>query len=115
MIKQARKKVKVGSKADSPGEKKYVFKLFIAGISSNSSRAIVNINAIGEKYLKSRYELKVIDIYQQGSLAADEEIVAVPLLIRKFPLPERRLIGDLSNTEVVLKEFDIVINLTTIQ
>ncbi len=83
---------------------KYILKLFVAGISPNSIRAIENINVICEEHLKGKYELEVIDIYQQPSLALKEEIITIPVLIKKFPLPEARLIGDLSDAKIVLKE-----------
>jgi circadian clock protein KaiB len=79
----------------------------VAGISPNSVRAIENINAICLKYLKGKYELEVIDIYQQPSLALQEDIITIPVLIKKFPLPEERLIGDLSNTKIVLEELHL--------
>ena len=85
----------------------YVLRLFVTGILPNSTRAIVNIRTICEKYLKNRYELEIIDIYQQPDMALTEEIIAVPVLIKKFPLPEVRMIGDLSNIEDVLKELDL--------
>ena len=93
--------------AAGAGEGKFILRLFVTGILPNSTRAIKNINAICEQYLKGRYELEVIDIYQQPSLAITEEILAVPVLIKKFPLPEERMIGDLSNIEDVLKELDL--------
>lgn len=80
-----------------------MLRLFVTGILPNSIRAIENINAICEEYLKGRYELEIIDIYQQPSLALKEGIVVIPVLIKTFPLPEERLIGDMSNTEVILK------------
>lgn len=87
---------------------KYILQLFVTGILPNSARAVINITAICEKYLKNRYELEIIDIYQQPDLALTEEIIAIPVLIKKFPLPEQRMIGDLSNIEKVLKELGIV-------
>jgi circadian clock protein KaiB len=92
---------------DANGEK-YILRLFVTGILPNSVRAIKNINIICEQYLKGKYELVIIDIYQQPSLALTEDIIAVPVLIKKFPLPEERMIGDLSNTEKVLKRLGIV-------
>ena len=86
---------------------RYVLQLFVAGISPNSIRAIENINTICAKYLKGRHELDIIDIYQQPDQALKEEIVAIPVLVRKFPLPEQRLIGDLSNTKTVLNELGL--------
>lgn len=85
----------------------YVFRLYITGASPNSSRAITNLRAFFEKYLKSRYELQVIDVYQQPQVAKSVDIIALPLLIRKLPLPERRLIGDMSNEEKVMKSLGL--------
>ena len=96
------KKIAETIKIDSGGGK-YVLRLFVTGMLPNSARAVVNIKAICETYLKGRYELEIIDIYQQPDLALTEEIIAIPLLIKKFPLPEERLIGDLSDIEKVLK------------
>ncbi|HYV92631.1 MAG TPA: circadian clock KaiB family protein [Chitinophagales bacterium] len=98
----------IKAEAEQAEEEKYVLRLFVTGIMPNSLRAIENINAICEKYLMGRYDLEIIDIYQQPSLAVTEEIIAVPVLIKKFPLPEERMIGDLSNTEKVLKGLHIV-------
>lgn len=89
-------------------QKKYVLRLFVTGILPNSARAVINIKAICDEYLKGRYELEIIDIYQQPDLALTEEIIAVPLLVKKSPLPEQRMIGDLSNLERVLKELGLV-------
>jgi circadian clock protein KaiB len=108
MAKKPQKKIKVKVESKDDGGEKYILKLFVTGILPNSARAIVNIKAICEKYLPGRYELEIIDIYQQPSLAVSEKIVAVPLLIRQYPLPEIRMIGDLSNIENVLKGLDLV-------
>jgi circadian clock protein KaiB len=101
---------KIKNKEDSagPGQKAYVLRLFVTGILPNSSRAIINIKAICNNYLKNSYELDIIDLYQLPDLAITEEIIAVPVLIKKFPLPEKRLIGDLSDTGKVLKALDLV-------
>ena len=107
MSNKQQKKTKVKSETDTKG-KEYILKLFVTGILPNSARAVVNIKAICEKYLKGKYELEIIDIYQQPALALTEEIIAIPVLIKKFPLPETRLIGDLSNTENVLKGLRLI-------
>jgi len=78
-------------------------KLFIAGASVNSLRAIENIKSFCTNVLDDNVDLEIIDIYQQPLLAEQEQIIALPLLIRKYPLPERRFIGDLSDTDVLLK------------
>ena len=108
MSKKLPKKTKVKAETGSAGGEKYILRLFVTGILPNSARAIVNSKAFCEKYLEGRYELEIIDIYQQPSLAFSEGIIAIPLLIKKFPLPEARLIGDLSNIEKVLQGLQLV-------
>lgn len=90
------------------GGDKYILRLFVTGILPNSVRAIKNIKAICEKYLEGRYELEIIDIYQQPALALKENIIAVPVLIKKFPLPEERVIGDLSDIEKVIRGLHLI-------
>ncbi|RTY89831.1 circadian clock KaiB family protein [Flavobacterium sp. GT3R68] len=94
--------------ATDVAEETYVFKLFVTGILPNSVRAIINCKALCEKYLENRYELEIIDIYQQPEYALAEDIIAVPVLIKKFPLPEGRVIGDLSDIKKVLKDLDLI-------
>jgi circadian clock protein KaiB len=86
---------------------RYILKLYVAGQSPKSVNAIANIKKICEENLQGRYELDVIDLYQQPQLAQGEQIIAVPTLIRKLPIPFRRIIGDMSNTERVLVRLDI--------
>jgi len=86
---------------------RYILKLYVAGQSPKSVNAIANIKKICEENLQGRYELEVIDLYQQPQLAQGEQIIAVPTLIRKLPIPLRRIIGDMSNTERVLVGLDI--------
>jgi circadian clock protein KaiB len=88
----------------------YVLRLFITGATPNSVRAVANLRNVCELYLKGRYSLEIIDVYQQTEVAEQEQLVALPLLIKKLPLPERRMIGDLSNTEKVLKGLGLYIN-----
>jgi len=85
------------------GNKKYVLRLFITGALPNSVNAVLNCKAICTKYLAADYDLEIIDIYQQPGFALSENIIAVPVLIKKFPLPEDRIIGDLSDEKMVLK------------
>ena len=85
----------------------YQFKLFVAGASPNSLRSIENIKTFCTKYLLDQFDLEIIDIYQQPLLAVEEQIIALPLLIRKFPFPEKRFIGDLSDTSILLKGLGI--------
>jgi circadian clock protein KaiB len=91
----------------SPHEIHYVLRLYITGTTPQSVRAIANIKQICEEHLKGRYELEVIDLYQQPQLAQGEQIIAAPTLIKKLPLPLRRIIGDMSNTERVLVGLDL--------
>ncbi len=85
----------------------YVLRLYVSGSTAKSALAVENIKRICEQHLKNRYDLEVIDIYQQPSLARDEQIVAVPTLIKRSPPPLRRLIGDLSNLRNVLAELGL--------
>ena len=90
-----------------PDRRHYVLRLYITGMTPQSTRAIHNIRQICEDYLQGRYELEVVDIYQQPALAQGEQIIAAPTLIKKLPFPLRRLIGDLSNTQRVLLGLDL--------
>jgi circadian clock protein KaiB len=81
----------------------FLLKLYITGASPNSIRAVSNLKTLCEAHLKDNYDLEVIDVHQQPLMAQSEQIIALPLLIKKSPGPERRLIGDMSNTERVLK------------
>jgi KaiB domain. len=86
---------------------KYVLRLYITGTTSRSVLALTNLKKICEEYLEGRYELEVIDLYQMPSLAKDEQIIAAPTLVKKLPLPFRRIIGDMSNIEKVLLGLDL--------
>ena len=81
----------------------YILRLFITGATPNSVRALTNIKQICETYLNGRYSLEIIDVYQQSDLAEKEQLIALPLLVKKHPVPEKRLIGDLSDTPKVLR------------
>jgi len=71
-------------------------------------RAITNIKEICEVHLKGNYSLEIIDVYQQADIAKREQLVALPMLLRKQPLPEKRLIGDLSDTTKVLNALGLI-------
>lgn len=81
----------------------YVFRLYVTGASPNSLRAIANTKNLCEEYMKDDYDLEVIDVYQQPYVAKEENIIALPMLIKKHPLPEKRLIGDMSDMARVLR------------
>ncbi len=87
---------------------RYILKLYITGLTSRSARALENLQGICEKHLAGRYELQVIDVYQQPGLARTDQVVAIPTLIKSLPLPLRRLIGDMSDEERVLVGLDIL-------
>lgn len=87
--------------ADSKNTK-YRLSLYVTGVTPRSIRAIANIKALCEEHLQGRYELEVIDIYQQPELAQESEIVAAPTLIKFLPPPLRKLVGDMSDEEHVL-------------
>jgi circadian clock protein KaiB len=89
-------------------ETKHLLRLYVAGNTAASARAITNIREICEKHLKGRYQLEVIDIYQQPALARGQQIIATPTLIKMLPPPLRRVIGDLSKTERILIGLDLI-------
>jgi circadian clock protein KaiB len=88
-------------------QRRYVLRLYVVGATAGSQRAISNLKEICESELAGRYELEVIDIYQQPVLGADQQIVALPTLIKELPLPVQRLVGDLSDRDRVLLGLDL--------
>jgi circadian clock protein KaiB len=88
-------------------KKPYILRLYVTGSTPQSLRAIANIKKFCEENLKGLYDLEVIDLYQNPHLAKGEQIIAAPTLIKKLPLPLRRIIGDMSNTERVLVGLDL--------
>ena len=95
-----------GSNVDLTG--RYILRLYVAGMTSRSARAVENVRHFCEKHLEGRYDLQVIDVYQQPALARSEQLIAAPTLIKKLPLPLRRLIGDMSNEDRVLVGLDLL-------
>ncbi len=89
------------------GKETYLLRLYVAGSTPRSLQAIANVKAICEEHLKGRYELEVVDLYQEPVLAQGEQIIAAPTLIKKLPEPLRRIIGDMSNTERILVGLDL--------
>jgi circadian clock protein KaiB len=88
-------------------KRKYILRLYITGMTPRSMRAIENVKSICDDYLTGRYELQVIDIYQQPKLAKGEQIIAVPTLIKKLPAPLKRMIGDMADADRVLMGLDL--------
>jgi circadian clock protein KaiB len=88
--------------ADLADSQQFVLRLYVTGMTPRSTRAISAVRSICEEFLSGRYELEIIDVYQQPNLIRDEQIFATPTLVKKGPEPERRLIGDMSNRARVL-------------
>jgi circadian clock protein KaiB len=88
-------------------EKKYVLRLYVAGATPRSTQSIINIKKICEEHLKGRYELEVIDIFQQPVLAKGEQIIAAPTLVKKLPPPLRRFIGNMADVDRILIGLDL--------
>lgn len=98
--------IKQGNEFD--GDQPYQLRLYITGASPNSTRAVENLKSFCETYMKGNYRLEIIDVYQQPAIAEQEQIIALPLLIKKAPGMERRLIGDMSDTAKILQCFNII-------
>ena len=109
MTRHARSK-RTNLRTEEPSRPRYVLRLFVTGMTPRSSEAIHTLRAICAEYLQGRYELDVVDIYQKPELVRDEQILAAPTLVRKLPLPLRKLIGNLSDRERVLKALELISN-----
>jgi circadian clock protein KaiB len=92
---------------EKASRERFVLRLYVTGMTPRSTEAFANIKALCEEHLRGRYELEVIDIYQRPQLAKDEQIIAVPTLVKKLPAPLRRWIGDLSDEKRVLLGLDL--------
>ena len=86
----------------------YILRLFVAGMTARSTRAVANIRAICEERFPGAYELEVVNLYEQPALASVEQIIAAPTCVKELPLPARRVIGDMSNSARVLQGLDMV-------
>lgn len=89
------------------GEGHYLLRLYVTGASERSARAIASLRAFCEERLAGHYELEVVDVYQEPLLAIEGNILAAPTLVKTAPLPVRRLIGDMSDSERVIAALDI--------
>jgi len=87
---------------------RYVLTLYVTGATAGSLRAIANIKAVCEQHLKGRYQLEIVDVYRRPERLRRDQVVAVPTLIKKLPIPLRLLVGDLSRTEQVLQGLGLV-------
>ena len=91
-----------------PPRRKYVLRLFVAGATARSRQAILRVRELCAEELKNHCDLKVIDIYQQPQLARAHQIVATPTLVKEFPRPVRRFIGNLMNTAGLFVELGLM-------
>ena len=87
--------------AAQAGSQHYELCLYVTGMTFRSARAIENLRAFCRRHLEGRHTLRIFDLYQQPALAREEQLVAAPTLVKRLPLPQRRLVGDLSNQERV--------------
>jgi len=87
---------------------KWILRLYVAGQSPKAVTALANLKVICEEQLKGKYHIELIDLLEKPQLARDDQILAVPTLVRKLPEPVRSIIGDLSNTERVLVGLDLI-------
>ncbi len=98
-------------RSDKPSRRassnRYVLRLYVSGATARSSRAIANVKAVCEKYLRGLYDLEVLDIYRYPELLREDQIVAVPALVKRLPVPLRLLVGDFSRPEQVLSGLGI--------
>jgi len=109
--KTSRSKTRLVERKEQPAKArsdKWVLRLYVAGQIPKAVTAFNNLKLICEEQLKGKYHIEVIDLLKNPQLARDDQILAVPTLVRKLPLPVRNIIGDLSNTERVLVGLDLI-------
>ena len=92
---------------ENAGEKKWMLKLYVAGKTPRAITAFANLKTICEEHMQGQYQIEVIDLLVNPTLAKDDQILALPTLVRRLPEPVKKIIGDLSNTERVLVGLDI--------
>jgi len=94
--------------ADSSWEASFVLRLYVSGMTPRSRAAIDNIQKLCQEHLAGRYDLQIIDIYQQPELAKDQQIIAAPTLVKKLPLPLRKVVGDMADAGRVMMVLGVV-------
>ena len=94
--------------AGKAGKPEWQLRLYVAGKTVKSTAAFNNLRQICETHLAGRYSIEIVDLLKNPKLAAGDQILAVPTLVRKFPEPIRKIIGDLSNKERVLVGLDVI-------
>jgi circadian clock protein KaiB len=105
-MKKHRTRTRPASK--KPKLERYLLRLYVAGQTARSLHSVENLRTLCDKYLRGRFKLEVVDIYQQPALASEGQIIAAPTLIKSMPLPLRRLIGDFSDQRKVILGLDLV-------
>ena len=98
---------RVASRGEQPAQDELVLRLYVAGTTPRSTRAIVDARSFCETHLAGRYRLEVIDIWQRPALAREEQIIAVPTLVRRHPGPTKKLVGDLSDAARVMAGLEL--------
>jgi len=104
---EARQPGNGGIPAGVAGDETWTLRLYVAGQSPKSLTAFTNLQAICEKHLQGRYRIEVIDLLEQPQLARGDQILAIPTVVRRLPVPIRKVIGDLSDTERALVGLDL--------
>ena len=99
-----------GSDEDLAVQDKLILQLYVSGMSANSMQAIGNVTRVCEEYLKEKFELEIIDIYKNPSLANEQQIVFTPSLIKYLPLPKKIFIGSMSDTKKLISGLGIINN-----
>jgi circadian clock protein KaiB len=102
-----KQKSRNGKNGSSKPHKLYSLRLYITGQTPRSSASVRNLRKLCDEYLEGRFELEVIDVYQRPELAKEAQIIAAPTLVKRLPLPLRKLVGDLSDRKQVLLGLDI--------
>src|ERR1700678_1910970 len=109
LVRKSARKSAVRKKAESQPEESWMMRLYVAGQSTRSVAAIANLRRICDTHMPGRCTIEVIDLMRNPELARDDQIVAIPTLVRKLPEPARRIIGDLSETDKVLMSLELTV------
>jgi circadian clock protein KaiB len=107
IVKLLKKPARPKPPADGGAKQKYDLRLYVAGQTPRSLQALTNLKRICDEHLEGSYRVEIIDLLQKPQLAAGDQILAIPTLVRAIPKPARKIIGDLSNTERVLIGLDV--------
>ena len=106
--KENSEKTKAGKKTNGTEKDKWILRLYVAGQTPKAIMAFTNLNRICEEKLDGKFSIEVIDLLKNPQLGAEDQILALPTLVRKLPVPVRKIIGDLSDTERVLVGLDFL-------